>query len=582
VGDDRVTGENARHFLEEVLSGRMTRRQLLVRATALGFSATAAGSLLAACGSSTSTATSSSAAGTTPTNGGTLRVAWQGEPTGLDPAVSYEVESWEMENMLFSGLVKYASASGVAGTQLVGDIATEVPSVANGGITNGGKTYTFHLRSGVKFAPPVNRAITADDVKWSIERMMRVPRAPATYFYDGIVGATEYGATNSKATQITGIKVIDPTTIEFDLTHPDPTFLYEISLPFCYVVDKGTVAQYGTQVDRHPVGTGPFAFVSWTPGQEIVMKRNPNYFDASQVRLDGIDFTFSADPSTALLQLERGNIDVLGDGVPPASYVQVTHNPQFKNDVISAPQIAWFYLFINTTIKPFNNVLVRQSLNYAVNTQKLLKILAGQAAPLNQIYPAGMPGHDSSASFYSYDPVKAKAVLAQAGFPNGFKVTLYADNVDPVPSVAQSVQYDLQQVGLNVSIKLLDRSTYFTLTETKGNPCALGVLDWYQDFPDPADWYGPLFSKSAAETNGGNNQSWWYSPQAETIYAQTLVEPDPAKRIQLFQQIQKIIMAQAPVVPLYQPVFNGMASSSVGGFYVHPVWQLKYDTFWKK
>jgi peptide/nickel transport system substrate-binding protein len=428
----------------------------------------------------------------------------------------------------------------------------------------------------------VNRATTADDVKWSIERMMRLPKAPATYFYDGIVGATEYGATNSKATQITGIKVTDPTTIEFDLTQPDPTFLNEIALPFCYVMDKGTVAQYGSQVNRHPVGTGPFAFVSWTPGQEIVMKRNPNYYDTAKIHLDGIDFTFSADPSTALLQLERGNIDTLGDGVPAASYVQVTHDPQFKNDVISAPQIAWYYMFINTTIKPFNNVLVRQALNDAVDTQKLMKVLAGQAQPLNQIFPAGMPGHDSSATFYSYDPVKARALLAQAGFASGFKVTLYTHNVDPMPRIAQSVQYDLQQVGLKVSIKQLDRSTYWTLIATKGNPCAIGLTDWYMDFPDPSDWYGPLLSKAAAETDGGSNQSWWYSPQAEALYTQTLVEPDPAKRIQLFQQMQKIIMAQAPVVPLFQPVFNAMAASTVGGFYVHPVWQLKYDDFWKK
>lgn len=536
--------------------------------------------LLSACSSSSNGG--GSAANGTPTNGGTLRVAFQAEPSGLDPAIAYEPESWSMNNMLFDGLLNYASGSGTAGTQLVGDIATEVPSVANGGITNGGKTYTFHLRSGVKFAPPVNRLVTASDVKWSIERMMRLPKAPATYFYDGIVGATAYGATNSKATQITGIKVIDPTTIEFDLTQPDLTFLNEIALPFCDVMDKGTVAKYGNQVNHHPVGTGPFTMVSWTPGQEIVMKRNPNYFDASQVHLDGINFTLSANPSTALMQLERGNIDVLGDGVPTASYVQVTHDPRFKNDVISSPQIAYNYMFINTTIKPFNNVLVRQALNYAVNTQKLLKIMAGQAAPLNQIYPAGLPGHDSAATFYSYDPAKAKALLAQAGFPNGFKTTLYADNVDPAPRIAQSLQYDLQQIGISASIKELNRATYWTLMETKGNPWALGLTYWYMDFPDPADWYGPMFSKAAAETDGGLNLSWWYSPQAEALYTQTLTETNSAKRIQLFQEIQKIIMAQAPVVPLFQPVFNAMAASSVGGFYYHPLWELVYDDFWKK
>jgi ABC-type transport system substrate-binding protein len=541
--------------------------------------------LLSGCGSSTSTSSTGSSANTpkgTPVNGGTLRVSFEGEPATLDPAIAWDLESNGIEQMVFDGLVKFASAPGPAGTKLVGDIATEVPSVANGGITNGGKTYIFHLRSDVKFAPPVNRVVTATDVKWSIERMMRLPKAPASYFYDGIVGATAYGATNSKATQITGIKVINPTTIEFDLTQPDPTFLYKLALPFCDVMDKGSVAKYGSQVGRHPVGTGPFMMVSWTPSQEIVLTRNPNYFDGSQVHLNSIDFTFSADPSTALLQLERGNIDVLGDGIPPASYVQVTHDPQFKNDVVNAPQIAWDYLFINTKIKPFNNLLVRQALEYAVNTPKLMKILAGQAAPLNQIYPAGMPGHDSSASFYTYDPAKAKALLAQAGFASGFKTTLYTDNVDPWPAVAQSLQYDLEQVGINATIKELDRATYWTLTSTMGNPCAIGISDWYMDFPDPADWYANLLSKSAAETNGGENASWWYSPQAEALYTQTLTETNPAKRIQLFQQIQKIVMAQAPVVPLYQPVFNAMAASSVGGFYVHPVWQLKYDTFWKK
>src|SRR5450756_2489950 len=211
--------------------------------------------LLSSCGSSsTSTSGSGNAASGTPVNGGTLRVAYQSEPATLDAGITYNSEDTAILKMMFDGLLKYASGSGDAGTQLVGDLATEVPSVANGGITNSGKTYTFHLRSGVKFAPPVNRVVAAADVKWSIERMMRLPQSPVTYFYDGIVGATAYGATNSKATQITGIKVIDPTTIEFDLTQLDPTFLYKIAMSFCYAMDQATVAKYGNQIGRHPVG----------------------------------------------------------------------------------------------------------------------------------------------------------------------------------------------------------------------------------------------------------------------------------------------------------------------------------------
>jgi ABC-type transport system substrate-binding protein len=537
----------------------------------------AVAALAAGCGSSSGGTGSTGASSSAPKQGGTLRVAWQGEPTGLDPAIAWEIESMGMENMLFNGLLKYASGSGDAGAKLVGDLATEVPVP-----TNNGLTYTFHLRQGVKFAPPVNRVVTADDIKWSIERMMRLPKAPAGYFYEGIVGASDYVAEKSKATEITGIKVIDPSTIEFDLTQPDPAFLNAIALPFCYVMDKGTVAQYGAQVNHHPVGTGPFVMESWTSGQEIVMKRNPNYFDAANEHLDGIDFTFSADPSTALLKLERGDIDVLGDGVPAASYAQTVANPTYKGLVIDAPQVAWYYMFLNTKIKPFDNLQVRQAMNYAVNTVKLQKVLAGTAQALNQIFPDGMPGHDPKATFYSYDPAKAKELLAQAGFANGFKTTLYTHNVDPMPRIAQSVQYDLQQVGIQATIKQVDRASYWTLIATMGNPCPIGLTDWYMDFPDPSDWYAPLLSKASAETDGGSNQSWWYSPEAEALYAKAQLETDPAKRIALFQQMQTIMMGQAPVVPLFQPVFNAMASAKVGGFYVHAVWQLKYDDFWIK
>jgi oligopeptide transport system substrate-binding protein len=552
----------------------MKRNRWIAALTVLLVAVVAA--MVTGCGSSSGGTTTTGTSGA-PKQGGTLRVAWQGEPTGLDPAIAWEVESMGMENMLFNGLLKYASGSGDAGAKLAGDLATEVPVP-----TNNGLTYTFHLRQGIKFAPPVNRAVTADDVKWSIERMMRLPKAPAGYFYEGIVGATAYTADKSKATEITGIKVVDPSTIEFDLTQADPAFLNKIAMPFCYVVDKATVAQYGTQVNHHPVGTGPFTMESWTPGQEIVMKRNPNYFDAANVHLDGIDFTFSADPQTALLKLERGDIDVLGDGVPAASYAQTVANPTWKDQVIDSPQVAWFYLFLNTQIKPFDNLQVRQAVNYAVNTAKLQKVLAGTAQALNQIFPAGMPGHDDKATFYTYDPAKAKALLAQAGFPNGFKTTIYTHNVDPFPRVTQSVQYDLQQVGIQATIKQMDRATYWTLIATKGNPCPIGLTDWYMDFPDPSDWYAPLLSKAAAETDGGSNQSWWYSPQAEALYTQTQTETDQAKRVALFQQMQTIIMEQAPVVPLFQPVFNAMSSKNVGGFYVHPVWQLKYDDFWMK
>lgn len=377
--------------------------------------------------------------------------------------------------------------------------------------------------------------------------------------------------------------MVDPYTLTITLTQPDPTFLYKIAMPFTYVLDKATVEKYGNQFPHHPLGgTGPFMFDHWTPGQEIVLKRNPNYWDASKVYLDEIDFKFGADPATAVLELERGTVDLLGDGVPAADYVRLSQDPTWSKNLMGAPQIAWDYVFMNTKIKPFDNVKVRQAVNYAIDTTKLKKLLAGQGTPLNQIYPKGMPGYDPSAHFYTYDPAKAKQLLAQAGFPHGFKTTFYTHNVDPFPRIAQSIQYDLAQVGIQASIREMDQSSYWTLTMEKGNPIPLGLSDWYMDFPDPSDWIGILFSKAQAEIDGGENASWWWNPQVEALYAESEKTTDQTKRIELFRQMQDVIMQQAPVAPLYQPVFNTMFSKSVGGFYIHPIWQLQYQDYWKK
>jgi ABC-type transport system substrate-binding protein len=537
--------------------------------------------VVASCGSSGGGGGGGGATGT-PQKGGVLNVAWQGEPSGLDPAIQYEVKSMSMENAMYNTLIRYVPAAGEAGTKFIPDLATEVPTDQNGGLSADGLTYTFHLRTDAKFAPPVNRPVTAADWKWSVERMMRLPKAPALWMYEGIVGAKAYDAANSKATEITGIKVVDPQTLTITLTQPDPTFLFKIAMNFTDVLDKATVEKWGNQYPHHPLGTGPFMFSKWTPGQSIVITRNPNYWDPAKVWLDGVTFKFGANPATALLQLQSGTIDLLGDGVPAADYVRVKNDPKWSKNLVGAPVIAWYYVFMNTKIKPFDNLKVRQAVNYAVNSVKLKKLLAGQGTPLNQVFPNGMPGYDANAQFYTYDPTKAKQLLAEAGFPNGFKTVFYTHNVDPFPRITQSIQNDLAQVGIQASIKVMDQSSYWTLTMTMGNQIPIGLSDWYMDYPDPSDWIGPLLSKAQATMDGGQNASWWWDPKVESLFAESQKTTDQTKRVALFQEMQKIIMDQAPIAPLYQPVFNTMVSDAVGGFYIHPIWQLEYQDYWKK
>ena len=260
----------------------MTRRSRragpLAMAAALGLFLSL-GLALAACGISSDDANGSnptSATSAQPKQGGTLTLSYLTEPSSLDPAVAWNPIDRQIEHDIYQGLLQYARESGPAGAELVPCLATEVPSTTNGGISVDGKTYTFHLRKGVQFQPPVSREVTAADFKYSFERMVREPRAPATSFYMAVVGAGAF--VRGKAGEISGYKVVDDYTVEITLTRPDLSFLNALTMGFCDVVPREWVEEWGKQFNRHPLGTGSFAFQKWTPGREIVLTRNPQYW----------------------------------------------------------------------------------------------------------------------------------------------------------------------------------------------------------------------------------------------------------------------------------------------------------------
>jgi peptide/nickel transport system substrate-binding protein len=531
---------------------------------------------LAACGTTPDEGSSPTAGAGEPVKGGTLTVTFQGEPTELDPAIAWEVTSWGIERLTYQTFLTYASEPGEAGSQLVPDLATEVPSAENGGISADGRVYTFHLKQGIKFAPPVDREVTAQDFKYSFERMMVEPLAPATFFYEGIVGATEF--MDGKAKEISGFKVVDDYTVEITLKQPEGSFLMAMTMPFTSVLPEEWVNQVGKQIKRKPLGTGPYIITDWTPGQSITAEKNPNWNQEGRQWVDGMKFNFTANPSTALLQLERGEVDVLGDGIPAADYARTKADPEWSKYTYDASEIATYYVFMNVNEKPFTDLKVRQAVNYAIDTARIQKLLAGQAKALNQVYPEGMPGHQADAQFYGYDPEKAKQLLAEAGYPDGFKVTFVGHNVEPFPKLAQAVQNDLAAVGIDASIKLMDKATYWDYISLPQSHAAIGLTDWYQDFPDPSDFVGPLYTHPI---EGGANANFYTNPEVESLYKASNTELDPAKRIEMFVQMQEIIMADAPSAILYQPVWNGMYGKNVGGYYYHPVWNVQFQEMWK-
>ena len=535
--------------------------------------ATGAAATVVGCGGSSGGGDATAAAGGTPKSGGAISIAFQSEPVTLDPAISWDVAGWTVEDSIFNALYRYAPKPGAEGTELVPDLAVDMPE-----ISSDGTSYTIKLRPDARFAPPVDRAVTADDVKYSFERMMAEPRCPATYFYEGVEGASD--VVDGKAKTISGVKVVDPQTIEFKLTSPDLSFLYALSMEFCDVVPKEWVAKWGKQVNRHPLGTGPFTMTEWTTGRKITLVKNPNYWNADKVHLDGVDFTFNLTPSNALLKLQRGEVDILGDNIPPADVARVTTDPQWKPYVYSQPLIATTYLFMNMTKKPYDDIKVRQALSWAIDRDKLVKLQSGQAVSLYQIYPQNLPGSEPGKVYYGYDPAKAKAMLAEAGYPDGFKSVVYTSNVDPMPKLVQSIQADLKAIGVDAEIKTMDRATYYNFSSDAAKT-EMGTSDWFLDFPDPVDWIVPFFTEANA-VQGGLNTSYYVDPWVEQATDEAQKMTDADARLAKYTEIQQHIMEQAPYVTLYSPKMTTMCSKNVGGFYLHPVLWFDPLMYWRK
>ncbi len=212
----------------------------------------------------------------------------------------------------------------------------------------------------------------------------------------------------------------------------------------------------------------------------------------------------------ALLRLQRGEVDILGDGIPPARFLQVKNDPKNADLIIEGGQLHTGYVSMNVRIKPFDNKKVRQAVNMAINKQRVCKIINNRAVPANQPLPPAMPGYDKKYKGYAFDPAKAKALMAEAGLPDGFTTELYANNTDPNPRIAQAIQQDLAEIGIKAEIKTLAQSTVIAAggEEDQAPMIWSGGMAWIADFPDPSNFYGPILGCGGA-VKGGWNWAWY-------------------------------------------------------------------------
>ncbi|HVX81315.1 MAG TPA: ABC transporter substrate-binding protein [Devosiaceae bacterium] len=501
-----------------------------------------------------------------PKQGGTMTVTYKDDVSTLDPAIGYDWQNWSMIKSLYSRLMDYKPGT----TELTPDLATSYD------VSSDGLTYTFHLRKGVKFHN--GREMTADDVAYSFNRSVNPKtQSPGAAFFHSIAGYDDVAG--GKADAMSGIKVVDPQTISITLSKPDATFLQVVALNFASVVAKEDVEKWGTDYGHHPDGTGAFYLDNWTLGQQVTFKRNPDYYVTGTPYLDEIDFKIGAEPLTALLQLQKGEVDVVGDGIPPAKFLEVMNDPEQKKLVVNAPQLETSYLTMKTTMKPLDDVRVRRAINMAINKDRIVKIINGRADIANQPLPPGMPGYDKDFKGYPYDPDGAKKLLADAKYDTNQSLDLLVYNTDPNPRIAQAIQQDLAAVGIKVDIKSLDQSV---IIAAGGEPDQApliwsGGMGWIADFPDPSDFYGPILGCGSA-VKGGWNWALYCNKEIDAMAAKAdaMVAPDQAEaRADLWKQIfDKIMTDDAPWVPVFNEERYTIHTARIGGdpsLFVDPV-----------
>jgi peptide/nickel transport system substrate-binding protein len=514
----------------------------------LAFALAAASAVgLAACGSSSSGK-----------EGGTLTGSYASFPEYLDPQLAYSVEGWTALWNTYLPLLTYAHASGNAGSEVIPALATAMPK-----ITNGGKTYTLFLRKGLKYSN--GKLVKASDFPYTVERMFKL-NSVGSSFYTDIAGAEKFAET--KKGGIDGIKANDKTgEIQIELEKPSGTFTYVLATPLVGLVPSGTPVKNLTA--NPPPATGPYAIVKSEPGRGWSYARNPVWATTNSKlmphlpsgHVDKIDISVIRNPSTQVNETERGKVDWMQSPVTPDSYQRVKEKyegTQFRLE----PTVSSYYFWMNMKKAPFDDLKVRQAVNYALDTRALERIYAGQIAALHQILPPGMPGHKPY-NLYPHNIVKAKQLIKEAN-PSDRDITIWADSEPESSEAAQYYQGVLEELGFNAKLKEISADNYYPVISNQSTPdLDTGWFDWFEDFPHPNDFFQPLLSGESIVPVGNSNFSQTDIPELNEKITRLGEETLGPKQEGEYAQLDKEFMEQAPWAPYGTRTLSTFVSSAI-------------------
>jgi ABC-type transport system substrate-binding protein/DNA-binding SARP family transcriptional activator/streptogramin lyase len=526
--------------------------------------------------------------------GGTLTLVAQLLPHDqtTDPAAAWMPPIWQMLSVTNDGLVGYRRTGGPAGDTLVPDLATALPTPVDGG-----RTYTFQLRPGIRYSN--GTPVRPQDFRHAIERVFAINAGPASY-YTGIIGASLCARTPGHCDLARGIVTNDKAdTVTFHLTAPDPEFLYKLAFPFADAVPAGTPdRQIGpTQLPA----TGPYMTQSFVPQHRWVLVRNPEFHEwSSQAQPGGypsrIILRLDIAPGPAVNAVERGSADVLLSPPPARIHELATRYP---SQLHSGPLGATVGLALNTRVWPFSVLAARRALNYAIDRATLIQLVGGpqMARPTCQILPPALPGYQPycpytikpspSGAWTAPDLARAEQMVRASG-TSGARVTVVTGAFGtPIPAQATGryLVSVLDQLGYRASLQTIsDWNAYGKRLYDSRQRTQIGWFSWYQDYPAPSDFIRPLLTcQSFIPASPGNLNAAEFCNHridAQVKRALTLQSSNPSSAGMLWARIDQEIADQAPWVPVYNPRSLIMLSARVGNYEFDPYLSVLIDQLW--
>jgi peptide/nickel transport system substrate-binding protein len=476
--------------------------------------------------------------------GGTLNATYASFPDYMDPALSYTAEGWTAMADVYTPLLTYKHANGEEGSEVIPGMAKELPK-----ITNNGKTYTLFLRPGLKYSD--GTPVKASDFPFAVERMIEL-NSGGSPFYLSIDGAEKFAET--KQGPIPGIETNDKTgEIVIDLERPRGTFVNELGLMFVTPLPQDT--PISDQSASPPPGTGPYMITKSQPGKGWEYKRNPYWAKANGKAMpdlpegvvDGAKITVIRNEQTQVDDIENGTFAWMQNPPPSSRYAEVKEDfegTQFRVE----PTISTYYFWMNTQKAPFDDVKVRQAVNYAIDGEALERIYAGQIAKTQQILPPGMPGYEQF-ELYPYDLAKAKQMIKDAN-PSDMDITVWTDTESPNNEGGEYLNEVLKDLGFNTTLKILNADNYFTVIGNETTPeLDAGWSDWFQDYPHPNDFFQPLLAGESILPTNNANFARLDDPAINKKIEELGEEQLGPEQEEAYKELDKEIMELAPWAP---------------------------------